>query len=190
MSAEDMSQFNDVQPSLQSYNPQVPVNTPESQQDFSFIKNDSTPKTQSNESNAAVPNDFEPLEPLIFDNAPPPAPMRFDDAPPASFQFSGSNLPPAEPMKFDNTPPAQPMRGNNNPPAQTAPSAEPKKKTEKKHKFGKKAKEEQAFLQAQEAVNNRKDVPNDGTWTCPNCGKVMPKYVGTCGCGESQPFEF
>ena len=43
---------------------------------------------------------------------------------------------------------------------------------------------------AQEAVDSRKDVPNDGTWTCPNCGKVMPKYVGTCGCGEPQPFEF
>ena len=28
------------------------------------------------------------------------------------------------------------------------------------------------------------------TWTCPCCGKIMPKYVGTCGCGESQPFSF
>ena len=28
------------------------------------------------------------------------------------------------------------------------------------------------------------------TWTCPNCGKIMPKYVGTCGCGEPQPFDF
>ena len=28
------------------------------------------------------------------------------------------------------------------------------------------------------------------TWTCPHCGKIMPKYVGTCGCGEPQPFSF
>ena len=28
------------------------------------------------------------------------------------------------------------------------------------------------------------------TWTCPRCGKIMPKYVGTCGCGEPQPFSF
>ena len=27
------------------------------------------------------------------------------------------------------------------------------------------------------------------TWTCPNCGKIMPNYVGTCGCGEVKPFD-
>ena len=28
------------------------------------------------------------------------------------------------------------------------------------------------------------------TWTCPNCGRIVPHYVGTCGCGEPKPFEF
>ena len=28
------------------------------------------------------------------------------------------------------------------------------------------------------------------TWTCPNCGRIVPHYVGTCGCGEPRLFEF
>lgn len=28
------------------------------------------------------------------------------------------------------------------------------------------------------------------TWTCPNCGRIVPYYVGNCGCGEPMPFEF
>ena len=99
-----------------------------------------------------------------FDDAPPPAPMRFDDAPPPA------------PMRFDSTP---------NQVQTSAP------KTEKKHLFGKKAKEEEAIRKAEAVVNSRRDIPDNGsTWTCPKCGKIMPKYVGTCGCGEPQPFEF
>ena len=101
--------------------------------------------------------------PFNFDDSPEPSPMRFDDAPPPA------------PMRFDNSR-----------------AAAPAPKPEKKHIFGgKKAKEAEVMRQAEAAVNSRKDVPDIGaTWTCPNCGKVMPKYVGTCGCGESQPFDF
>ncbi len=136
-----------------------------------------------------------PPAPMRFDDAPPPAPMRFDDAPPPapmrfeeeeddSFNFNFDDAPPPAPMRFDDAPPAAPMRFEDNAPAAAAPKA-----PEKKHLFGKKAKEEEAMRRAEEAVNNRRDIPNSGsTWTCPNCGKVMPKYVGTCGCGEPQPF--
>ena len=89
-------------------------------------------------------------------------------------------------MRFDDAPPPAPMKFND-----TAPAQQPAAKPEKKHIFGKKAREAEAIRQAEAVVNSRKDIPDNGsTWTCPNCGKVMPKYVGTCGCGEPQPFEF
>ena len=109
---------------------------------------------------------------MRFDDAPPPAPMRFDDAPPPA------------PMRFEDAPPPAPMKFEEEKKPEPAPAP-------KKHLFGKKAKEAEAIRQAEAVVNSRKDVPDIGaTWTCPNCGKVMPKYVGTCGCGEPQPFDF
>ena len=129
-------------------------------------------------------DDAPPPAPMRFDDAPPPAPMRFEEEEDDSFNFNFDDAPPPAPMRFDDAPPAAPMRFEDNAPAAAAPKA-----PEKKHLFGKKAKEEEAMRRAEEAVNNRRDIPNSGsTWTCPNCGKVMPKYVGTCGCGEPQPF--
>ncbi|MGN0471168.1 MAG: hypothetical protein ACI4GV_09675, partial [Acutalibacteraceae bacterium] len=122
-----------------------------------------------------------------FDNMPPPAPMRFSDAPPASMHLNFSD---SKPMKYEDT---KQSSDYNTPKTESKPfskAAPAQPKPEKKHLFGKKAKDAEALKKAEAAVNARKDVPNDGTWTCPNCGKVMPKYVGTCGCGESQPFEF
>ena len=191
MSQEMKESFENAQPSISGYNPQV-NKAPESDPNLDYIKNDNgftqnssdisfmqkqdemTKNNNTQNTMNSNQNYASPLDPIDFDDAPPAAPMRFDDAPPAA------------PMRFDDVPPAAPMRFNSNAaPAPAAPA-----KPEKKRLFGKKDKEEAVFQQAQAAVNNRKDVPNDGTWTCPNCGKVMPKYVGTCGCGEPQPFDF
>ena len=195
MSSEEMQSFSNAEPSLQSYNPQIrTTENVEEQSKFDYIKNDRFPGT-SNSTQEPLKDFNQPLSSINFDNAPPPAPMRFDDAPPAPMRFD--DTPPA-PMRFDDTPPA-PMKFNDTPPApmsfnntqqnSTTP-AQMTNNNKKKHRFGKKAKEEQVIEQAQAAVINRKDVPNDGTWTCPNCGKVMPNYVGTCGCGEQKPFDF
>ncbi len=206
VSPEMAAEFENVQPSIQGYNPQVNVPDDSTHSNMDFIKNDNIPKNETYESYSTFDMSFNQpksqdssFAPLDFENAPPPAPMRFSDEPPASMGF-GNRAPTS--MKFSDAPgayqdnsinsannAAQPMRFNSSP----APSPQPAPKhvkEERKRRFGKKAKEDEAFRQAQEIVNNRKDVPNDGTWTCPNCGKVMPKYVGTCGCGESQPFEF
>ena len=208
----DASAFSDAAPTLQSYSPQTtpPVdNTPDP--DLDFIKNDnesSMPFGSSNTNNAPIDfntapppapmrfDDAPPPAPMRFDDAPPPAPMRFDDAPPpAPMRFDAA--PPPAPMRFDDAPPPAPMRFDDAPPPapmkfnDTAPAQQPAAKPEKKHIFGKKAREAEAIRQAEAVVNSRKDIPDNGsTWTCPNCGKVMPKYVGTCGCGEPQPFEF
>ena len=156
----DATQFNDAAPSLQSYSPQTTPPT------------DNTPDPEldyiKNDNDAGMPfgspDTGDNFSGYNFDDAPPPAPMRFDDAPPPA------------PMRFDSTP---------NQVQTSAP------KTEKKHLFGKKAKEEEAIRKAEAVVNSRRDIPDNGsTWTCPKCGKIMPKYVGTCGCGEPQPFEF
>ena len=191
MSQEMKESFENAQPSISGYNPQI-NKAPESDPNLDYIKNDNgftqnssdisfmqkqdemTKNNNTQNTMNSNQNYASPLDPIDFDDAPPAAPMRFDDAPPAA------------PMRFDDVPPAAPMRFNSNAaPAPAAPA-----KPEKKRLFRKRAKEEAVFQQAQAAVNNRKDVPNDGTWTCPNCGKVMPKYVGTCGCGEPQPFDF
>ena len=191
MSQEMKESFENAQPSISGYNPQI-NKAPESDPNLDYIKNDNgftqnssdisfmqkqdemTKNNNTQNTMNSNQNYASPLDPIDFDDAPPAAPMRFDDAPPAA------------PMRFDDVPPAAPMRFNSN--ASPAPAAPAK--PEKKRLFRKKAKEKAVFQQAQAAVNNRKDVPNDGTWTCPNCGKVMPKYVGTCGCGEPQPFDF
>ena len=168
--------------------------------DLSFIQQqDETFNNDATNSFDGTQDFNAPLDPFNFDQAPEAAPMRFDD------------LPPAAPMRFSDTPPAF-LGIDNTPPAAPAAPKQPEKPVipeyqrapvedfstaksrgvkEKKPKFmSKKAKEAEVFRKAQEAVNNRKDVPNNGTWTCPNCGKVMPQYVGTCGCGEPKPFEF
>ena len=185
MSKEDMQNFSDVEPSLESYNPQIKAEEKpfEPQNDFSFIRNDNfeaKPMTFSD-----TPPVQEQSQALNFGNVPPPTPMRFNDDPSASTNFGNETAP--APMRFSDVQPnVQPMKA----PTPPEPTKAKREKRGKKPLFGKKAKEEEVFRQAQEAVNNRKDVPNNGTWTCPNCGKVMPKYVGTCGCGEQQPFEF
>jgi|GEM_PF-16264 len=234
LTSEQMAAFENVQPSIQGYNPQLKQDIPETQgSTYSYIQNDTVNNTtdpnyqapdlsfiqNQNETfnndatnNLNTDQDFTaPLEPFNFGDAPEAAPMRFEN----------NNF---EPMNFDNLPPVAPMRFSDEPPAYLGIKSDPKPeaskssqpgksekpavpeykrvpvddfstakstgKKEKKHLFGKKAKEAEVFKKAQEAVNSRKDVPNNGTWTCPNCGKVMPKYVGTCGCGEPQPFEF
>ncbi len=52
-------------------------------------------------------------------------------------------------------------------------------KADKKSFFGRKKKEEV-----------KEEIDMSKFWTCPNCGKLNNNYVGTCGCGESKPFEF
>ena len=200
----DTSEFTQAGPSIDSYSPQTAK--PEDKlpdPKLNYIKNDNDPRRNSpkpfgktNTSDAVSMSDA-PVS-MNFDNVPPPAPMRFSDTtdfnfddapPPAPMRFSDTpnfnfdDAPPPAPMRFNDAPPASPMKYEDT--SKTAPKAE------KKHLFNtKKSKEADAMRRAEEVVHNRKDVPNDGTWTCPNCGKVMPKYVGTCGCGESQPFEF
>ncbi len=201
----DDSEFNSAAPSLQSYNPQGDNNTddqdsaedakmpfgsnPSGMPAFGFDDDPAPAPMRFDDAPPPAPMRFDdapPPAPMRFDDAPPPAPMRFDDAPPpAPMRFD--DAPPPAPMRFDDAPPPAPMKFNSNTPP--APSAAPK--AEKKHLFGKKAKKAEVMRQAEAAVQNRKDVPGAGsTWTCPACGKVMPKYVGTCGCGESQPFDF
>lgn len=47
------------------------------------------------------------------------------------------------------------------------------------------------IIKKQGIIKKRGDTSaTSDTWTCPCCGKIMPKYVGTCGCGETKPFEF
>ncbi len=194
MTYEDVQKFNDVEPSLQSYNPQIkqPAAPVDNAPNLGFIQNDEEPSTNS--------NDYDGFH---FDDIPPAAPMRFNDASPMSDRFNQNNNIDVKPMRFDDIPPAAPMKFSDQSQESVAPPAPAKPEKKKsiftteisvgkrnKHLFGKKAKEEEVFRQAQEKVNSRKDVPNSGTWTCPNCGKVMPAYVGTCGCGESKPFEF
>ena len=123
-----------------------------------------------------------------FDNVPPPAPMRFSDAPPASMHLNIDN---SKPMRYEDAKTSSDYDSpKNSQKSVSNPTPPPQPKHEKNHLFGKKAKKVDALKKAEEIANSRKDVPNDGTWTCPNCGKVMPKYVGTCGCGETQPFDF
>ena len=226
MTPEMAAAFENVQPSISGYNPQITPPVTDNSSAFGYVNRDNAPSAQEQDAtdvNFIQPESLQggfqgnvpPAAPMRFDDAPPAAPMRFNDAPPAAaMRFDDAppasamrfdDAPPAAPMRFDDAPPAAPMRFDDAPPASpmrfndAAPAAKPAPapkappappKEEKKHRFGKKAKEQELLRQAQEVVNNRKDVPNDGTWTCPNCGKVMPKYVGTCGCGESQPFEF
>ena len=185
MSQEMKESFENAQPSIRGYNPQI-NKAPQSNPDLNYIKNDNG-FTQSAPSDAPDISFMQKQDEITKNNntqntlnanqnyASPLDPIYFGD----------DNIP-AAPMRFDDVPPAAPMRFNSN----SAPAPAAPAKPEKKRLFGKKAKEEAVFQQAQAAVNSRKDVPNNGTWTCPKCGKVMPKYVGTCGCGEPQPFDF
>ena len=185
----DMSDFSNAAPSIENYSPQTEHIDRNPDPSLDYIKND-----QDQVRKTAMPFGKNKLEeepaPFDFENVPPAAPMRFNDTAPGSDDdlpdFNFDDAPPPAPMRFDDASPAKPMRFSDAPPA-PAPAPAPAKQ---KHLFGKKAREAEVMRKAEEAVQNRKDVPNDGTWTCPNCGKVMPKYVGTCGCGERQPFEF
>ena len=39
---------------------------------------------------------------------------------------------------------------------------------------------------ANESQNEK--TPGDNEWKCPKCGRIKQRYVGTCGCGETQPY--
>ena len=142
--------------------------------DFSYINNQNNGFNNGATNNVGSQDMDAPLDPFDFSNEPSAAPMRFSDF------GGGNNSAPFKPQEYKR------------PPVDDFASVNRSKsgKDDKKRTFGKKAKEEEAFRKAQEAVKNRKDVPNNGTWTCPNCGKIMPNYVGTCGCGETKPFDF
>lgn len=60
--------------------------------------------------------------------------------------------------------------------APTPPPAKP----EKKSFFGRKKKEEET----------KQEMDMSKFWKCPSCGKYNHNYVGTCGCGETKPFDF
>lgn len=53
-------------------------------------------------------------------------------------------------------------------------------KPEKKSFFGRKKKTEEV----------KEEIDMTKFWKCPSCGKLNHNYVGTCGCGESKPFNF
>ena len=90
-----------------------------------------------------------------------------------------------QPFNFDTPPALQPT-----PVAPVATVEEPK--PEKKSIFAAKPKVEKHtdVPVSDGTINTAAPIEGGDTWTCPNCGKVMPKYVGTCGCGEPQPFNF
>ena len=221
---EDFSQqFQDVQPSVQGYNPQIKTeeqlneNTADSQTyqapDLSFIKaqgQTASKKTkfENDLNDQADKNYAQPLEPIDFSYVPPAAPMKFNPDS-SSYSFGGYSQPSASSMPLNDTPvstpvsapttpktqpkprtrtvqPAAPQRTSAIPPktpqnAQVNPvSTEHSKIKETTNAFGKKKIDVEVT-----PLEQRADV-----WTCPNCGKVMPNYVGTCGCGEVKPFDF
>ncbi len=50
-------------------------------------------------------------------------------------------------------------------------------------------KQEQAFFdeaQARKQAEHEKALLKDGGWKCKSCGKINPRYTGTCGCGRSR----
>lgn len=187
---EKFSEFENIQPSIQGYNPQLTNSDNNAPENMGFIKSDYAPTKNTYENYNSDQSFTQPKDedssfsPLKFDNAPPPTPMRFSDELPESKNFINNSN---HPDSFSSSGSTKPIGGSS---ATEQNTVKKTFKEEKKHRFGKKAKENEALRQAEEIVNNRKDIPNDGTWTCPNCGKTMPKYVGTCGCGEPQPFDF
>ena len=203
-SAEDIvSQVQDVQPSVQGYNPQIKTedqfDTPKPDEnyqasDLSYIKTQGRTATQrtkfENNLNEQADKDYaQPLEPLDFSDVPPAAPMKFNPDS-SSYSFGAQSTPKPARMQFNDTPvstpvapPARPasrpMKTPQN--AQVNPvSTEHSKIKETTNAFGKKKIDVDVT-----PLDQRSDV-----WTCPNCGKIMPNYVGTCGCGEVKPFDF
>ena len=210
---EDFSQqFQDVQPSVQGYNPQIKTeeqlneNTADSQTyqapDLSFIKaqgQTASKKTkfENDLNDQADKNYAQPLEPIDFSYVPPAAPMKFNPDS-SSYSFGGYSQPSASNMPLNDTPVSTPVSAPTTPKTQPKPrtrtvqpaapqrtSATPPKTPHSKIKettnaFGKKKIDVEVT-----PLEQRADV-----WTCPNCGKVMPNYVGTCGCGEVKPFDF
>ena len=158
--------------------------------------------------------------PLWFDtNVPEEAPMSFNSSQPAQAEpaeaplwfETDSSVPDEAPMSFKDTPAEKPApapkRKWSSEPAASAPkrewsgaaqkaapapkatpnnaqvnpvSTEHSKVVEKTNAFGKKKIDVEVT-----PLDQRSD-----TWTCPSCGKIMPNYVGTCGCGEVKPFDF
>ena len=102
-------------------------------------------------------------------------PKPFEFEPPMPSDAPAAPAPKAAPTRTAATPKATPANAQVNPV-----STEHSKITEKTNAFGKKKLDVQVT-----PLDQRSD-----TWTCPNCGKIMPNYVGTCGCGEPKPFEF
>ena len=210
-----VQQFQDVQPSVQGYNPQIKTEdqldvdkSVENYQtpDLSFIK--AQGKTEfkqtkfENDLNDQADKDHaQPLEPIDFSYVPLAAPMKFDPDS-NSYNFGDYVQQPSKEMTMNDTPvstpvapqkpaaptrmqttPRTPVRSATKPPvnAQVNPvSTEHSKIKETTNAFGKKKIDVEVT-----PLEQRADV-----WTCPNCGKVMPNYVGTCGCGEVKPFDF
>ena len=112
------------------------------------------------------------VQPFDFDEpAAPAAPMTYDRAPAQT-----ATRQPAQPRTATRTNRAAATPDH----AQVNPvSTEYSKVKETTSAFGKKKLDVEVT-----PLEQRSD-----TWTCPNCGKIMPKYVGTCGCGEVQPFD-
>ena len=206
MSEDMLRQFENVVPSVQGYNPQIKTeeqlqdSQPQNYQapDLSYIKSQGNvfgqkPQNRQPFQAQADQNYAQPLEPLDFNNAPPAAPMRFN-ADSSSYNFGGeaNTNTQHKPMKFSDTPVSTPVSTGRTPVSQPRPqkmpvnaqvnpvSTEHSKIKETTSAFGKKKIDVEVT-----PLEQRSD-----TWTCPNCGKIMPKYVGTCGCGESQPFDF
>ena len=68
-----------------------------------------------------------------------------------------------------------------NEPKKPEPQPQPvQTKPEKRSFFGRKKKEEET----------KQEIDMTKFWKCPSCGKYNHNYVGTCGCGETKPFDF
>ena len=219
---EDLAQqLQDVEPSVQGYNPQIKTeeqlnenNPAQSYQtpDLSFIKaqgqtESKKTKFENDLNDQADKNYAQPLEPIDFSYVPPAAPMKFNPDS-SSYSFGGYSQPAPSNMPLNDTPVSTPVapvsspkprtrmqqpttqpapqRTSTTPPktpvnAQVNPvSTEHSKIKETTNAFGKKKIDVEVT-----PLEQRADV-----WTCPNCGKIMPNYVGTCGCGEIKPVDF
>ena len=132
----------------------------------------------------------QPSQNMSFNNTPVSTPVAPPPAAPARPRTSARTAP-AAPMTYQPAPqqpaPQRTATRTARTPAKTPQNAqvnpvstEHSKIKETTNAFGKKKIDVEVT-----PLEQRADV-----WTCPNCGKVMPNYVGTCGCGEIKPFDF
>ena len=127
------------------------------------------------------------------DELPPIAPMRAADISSKPQKEIGTNMPKPVPIEVSTVSKkeAQDLKfgekkidkvqksASKTEPAESKKPTPPPVKHEKKSFFGRKKKEEV-----------KEEIDMSKFWKCPTCGKLNHNYVGTCGCGDTKPFEF